>query len=286
MRGTDSLLRWIVLGLVFSLSSAAARAQGWAARYEERVEATQREQPHWATPLVTTNPRLEQGLRSDFVRQSTTGGRTSWSYGNTQGLQFVPLRRVELRVSAPTFVAHSDARIEDGFGDVAFRVKYRVYGSSEEHRNAIVSVLLAGSVPTGKSGNGSCCAVVTPTLELGKGFGRVDVVSSAGGTLPVTNAMGLGRSIVWNNAAQVRTGKFLWLEGEFNSTFFYGGKNDGRQQTFVTPGVIVSRLPLRRSGAGGRSERLVLTLGAGEQIALTHFRTYNHAPIFTFRLRF
>ena len=28
------------------------------------------------------------------------------------------------------------------------------------------------------------------------------------------------------------------------------------------------------------------TFGAGEQIALTHFNTYNHSPIFTTRLRF
>jgi hypothetical protein len=33
---------------------------------------------------------------------------------------------------------------EDGFGDVAFRMKFRVYGSSEDHRNAIVTALLGG----------------------------------------------------------------------------------------------------------------------------------------------
>lgn len=126
---------------------------------------------------------------------------------------------------------------------------------------------------------------MTPTLALGKGFGRVALVTSTGGSLPVTNAANLGRSVIWNNALQVRTNRFLWVETEFNSTFYLGGKNDGREQMFATPGVIVSRLPLTRAGAGG-PERLVLTLGLGEQIALTHFTTYNHSPIFTSRLRF
>jgi hypothetical protein len=39
-------------------------------------------------------------------------------------------------------------------------------------------------------------------------------------------------------------------------------------------------MPMTRSG------NLTLTLGAGEQIALTHFNTYNHSPIFSVRLRF
>jgi hypothetical protein len=168
---------------------------------------------------------------------------------------------------------------------VAFRVKYRLYGSSEEHHNAIVTVLLPASIPTGKSGNGSCCAVVTPTLELGKGFGRWDVITSAGGTLPISGAAKLGRSVTWSSAVQLRTSKFIWLENEFSSTFYLGGKNDGREQTFATPGVIFSRLPLRPEGSDG-SGRLVLTLGAGEQIALTHFSTYNHSLVFTSRLRF
>lgn len=273
-------------GISLLAASAGANAQqSWIERYESRVEATQAEQPHWATPLVTTNPRLEQGLRTDFVRQSLAGGHTSWNYGNAQGLQFIPFRRVEIRLSPPPFVTHSSPKTEDGFGDVGFRVKYRIYSSSEERHNAIVTFVLPATVPTGKSGNGSCCATITPTLELGKGFGRLDFVTSAGGSLPVTNAAKLGRSVAWNNAIQYRAGRYLWVENEFNSTFYKGGKNDGKEQTFATPGIIFSRLPLRR-GHPASSERLVLTLGAGEQIALTHFNSYNHALVFTSRLRF
>ncbi len=164
---------------------------------------------------------------------------------------------------------------------MAFRIKYRLYGSSEDHHNAIVAVLLGASVPTDKSGNGSCCAILSQTLEAGKGLGKVDFITSLGGSLPFSNTAKLGRQFVWNNAAQFHVMRFLWVETETNSTFYVGGSNDGAQQTFMTPSVIVSRIPLNGSGGMVR-----LTLGVGEQIALTHFNTYNHSPIFSVRLRF
>ena len=258
---------------------------GWFARYQARVLATQVNQPGWATPLVTASPRIEQGFRTDYTRQSLAGGRTSWNYGGAKGLQLVPLPRVELRLSPPPFLTHSNPKVEDGFGDVAFRAKYRLYGSNEQHHNALVTVDLGSTVPTGKSGNGSCCATLAPVLELGKGFGRFAVTTSGGGVLPVTNGKGLGRQIAWNTAAEYTPTRFLWVDFEVNSTFYKGGRNDGKEQTFATPGVIVSRLPLIRRKGGGK-DVLALTLGFGEQIALTHFNTYNHAPIATARLRF
>jgi hypothetical protein len=264
-------------------SIPAVAQDGWFKRYEARLEEALTQQPHWATPLVTTNPRVEEDIRADFVRQSISGGQRSWNYGNTKGLQIVPLRWVELRFSPPPFITHTDAKLEDGFGDVAFRAKVRLYGSSEDHHNAIVTVLLGASVPTGKSGNGSCCAILTPTLEAGKGFGNVDFVTSLGGSLPVSNTSKLGRQFVWNNAAQVHVRKLLWIETETNSTYYFGGTNDEKQQTFMTPGVLLSRIPL--NGTSG-TVHLTLTLGAGEQIALTHFNTYNHSPIFSVRFRF
>ena len=264
--------------------ASAQQQAGLFARYEQRMEATQHEQPNWATPLVTIAPRLEQGLRTDFVRQSIAAGQTMWNYGGTKGLQFVPLRHVELQVSPPPFFTHSNPKVEDGFGDFSLRMKYRVVASPETKHNAIVTAVLAGSIPTGKSGNGSCCAILTPTLEAGKGFGKLDVIAAGSGTLPVTGAKTLGRTAVLNEALQYHATKLLWVETEFNSTIFRGGKNDGREQTFATPGVVVSRMQLRRGAVSG--ERLALTLAAGEQIALTHFNTYNHSPIFSARLRF
>lgn len=192
----------------------------------------------------------------------------------------VPFARTELRISPPPFITHTAPGISDGFGDLAFRVKYRLYGSNEQHHNAIVSGLVSASLPTGKNTNGSCCAVISPSLELGKGFGKLALTTSAAAALPVTGAARLGRPITLNNAVQYHLTRFVWLQDEFNTTIYNGGKNDGHQQTFDTPGVVVSRLPVARASS------LLLTVGAGEQIALTHFHTYNHSPILTLRLRF
>ncbi len=269
---------------VSSLATAHAQTSIWQ-RYQARVEATQVNQPHWATPLITTNARIEQGLRADFSRQTAPNGQTTWNYGNNHGLQIIPFGRTEFRVSVPPFFTHSSPRILDGFGDFALRVKYRFYGSNEQHHNVIVTGLIAASLPTGKQANGSCCAVLTPALEVGKGFGNLALTSAASGALPVTNTTGLGRSVIWNNAIQYRLTKLVWVETEFNSTFYKGGRNDGHAQTFTTPGIIVSRIPFRRERVSA-STPLSFTLGAGEQIALTHFNTYNHAPIFSGRFRF
>jgi hypothetical protein len=55
--------------------------------------------------------------------------------------------------------------------------------------------------------------------------------------------------------------------------------------TFVTPGLVIGRIPLTHN-AQGAPGRLGLTFGAGEQIALTQFRTYNHATVITARIPF
>ena len=278
--------QWLVSALCIVLPPTQVRAQkGWIARYQQRATATQVNQPHWATPLVTGNARIEQGFRADFVRQTSPTGDSTWNLGNTKGLQIIPLPRVEVRISPPPFFSHAAPPPSDGFGDIALRLKYRLYGSNEEHRNAIVTAVLSASIPTGKNLNGSCCAILSPGIELGKGFGKLALTNSTSANLPASNTINLGRSVVLNNAIQYQATKLLWIETEFNSTFFYGGKYDGRQQTFTTPGIIVSRFPLTHVRTGSSSP-LLLTLGAGEQIALTHFNTYNHSPIVTARLRF
>jgi hypothetical protein len=49
--------------------------------------------------------------------------------------------------------------------------------------------------------------------------------------------------------------------------------------------MVFGRVPLRHN-ADGTPGRLGLTFGAGEQIAVTHFHTYNHATILTLRMPF
>ena len=270
--------------------AVVAHAQGsfWA-RWQARASATQAAQPHWITPLVLVTPRLEQEFRTDFVHQYNTKGQYQWTYDNGKGLELIPERHTEILVNLPPFIHHGNGA-KDGFGDLSFVAKERLFSRNEEGGNAIVTFSLGGTTPTGKNGNGSCCAVVTPTLAVGKGFGRLALESTAGGSLPVTNADRLGHTIAWNNAIQYRAmktgiGRLFWPEVEFNSSFFKGGSNDGKAMTFITPGMVIGRIPLMHN-AQGLPGRLGLTFGAGEQIALTKFRTYNHATVITARIPF
>jgi hypothetical protein len=277
--------------IVALLAALPARAQdGFIARYQARVTATQAEQPHWVTPLVTVTPRLEQEIRTDFVRQINPRGYSIWNEGNSKGLEIIPEKHIELLFNLPPYLAHEQPGVRDGWGDVSFNSKYRFFARNEEHGNAIITGFFAATIPTGEKTEGSCCAVVTPTLAVGKGFGLLDFTSTAGGSLPITNAKGLGHTIAWNNVVQYRLAKtgfarFFWPELEANSSFYEGGANDGKTATFITPGMIIGRLPLSHD-ASGKPGRLGLTFGAGEQIAVTHFHTNNHDVVLTVRLPF
>lgn len=276
--------------LLCASSAAGLHAQkSWLARYEERVDATMDAQPHWIGPLVTSTPKVEEELRTDYTRQRNAQGFDTWNLGTSKGFQFVPLPRTQITFIPPPFIDHTAPRQRDGFGDVSFQLKYRVFGQNEQHRNYIVTAALNASVPTGKNGNGSCCALLTPLLEVGKGWGRFDVVSAGSGTLPVTNAKGPGESVAWNSVGQYHLtggkGFQLWTEVESNTTFFEGGNNDGKAQSFVLPGLALRRITLsHRPMIAGK--RPTVTFSGGEQIAVTHFHTYDHALILTMHLPF
>lgn len=283
------LLLGVATTHAFAQSRQAPAGDSWWDRYEQRVTATQNEQPHWITPLVTVTPRLEQEVRADFVHQYSPERKALWNYGSGKGLEMIPERHTEIIFIVPPFLNHVDGG-NDGFGDAAFLLKVRIVSRNEEHGNGIITAFLGASLPTGKNGNGGCCAIVTPTLAVGKGYGRFDWTSTAGGSMPVTNAKKLGHAITWNNTLQMRAAqrgmaRLFWPEVEFNSTFFKGGANDGRSVVYATPGLVIGRVPLRHR-SNGEPARLGLTFGAGEQIALTHFNTYNHATILTVRVPF
>ena len=263
--------------LLFLFSAAlSASAQSFIDSWQARVNRTQAEQPHWVTPLVTVTPRLEQEFRTDFTRQITPTHTETWNYGNGKGLELIPASRIELLFNVPPYVQHNSAA-KDGFGDTTMTMKFRIYASNEEHHNAILTAFIGGSIPTGSYSNGSTDASVTPTLAGGKGFGRFDVQSTLGATLPVANTNKLGRPIAWNTTLQWRASRHWWPETEFNTTYYKGGPNDGKTQNFVTPG-IVSRFPLHH--------RIGLTLGAGIQIATSEFHTYDHGLAFSARMPF
>jgi hypothetical protein len=265
--------------------------EAFITRYQARVTATQNEQPHWVTPLVLVTPRLEQELRTDFVRQVSTTRYSTWNLDNSKGLEFIPERHIEILINVPPFIDHTAPKNKDGFGDLSFNSKYRIFSRNEEQGNAIVTAFFAATVPTGKNGNGSCCAVVTPTLALGKGWGNFAATTTGGGSFPLSNTKGLGHTITWNTAFQYRaasTGfaRLFWPELEFNSSYFKGGASDGKYTTYATPGIIIGRVPLSHDKTTGKPGRLGLTFGLGEQIALNSFHSTNHNLIFTARIPF
>ena len=254
-----------------------AAQQGFIADWQARATRTQAEQPHWVTPLVTVTPRLEQELRSDFLRQKQTSNQTTlWNYGNGKGLELIPARHIELIANIPPYLQHN-SKAKDGFGDTSFLLKYRFYASNEEHHNAIVTAFVGGSITTGSYLNGARNATVTPTLAVGKGYGGFSVQSTLGATLPVHDAETAGRPIAWNTALQYHHDPHWWPEVEVNSTYYKGGDNDGRIQNFVTPGVL-SRWKLHN--------RLGVTLGAGIQLATSEYHGYNHGLVFSGRMPF
>jgi hypothetical protein len=271
-------------------TSASTSVGSWLARWQARATATQALQPKWATPLATSTARLDQAMRMEFVRQTNAKRYETLNYGNNKGLELIPERHTEIIFGVPPFIAHQQPGVKDGFGDLWFQGKYRFLTRDERHGNAMLTAIVYATVPTGKDANGVCCAVVTPTVAVGKGVGRFDVMSTLGGSLPVTNSFGLGRTIAWNTAAQFRVGtgavtRLLVPEAEINSSFYHGGANDGKIATYTTVGTIVGRIPLNHE-ADGKPGRRALTFGAGEQIALTHFHSYNHALVLTLRLPF
>lgn len=273
------LSRTYSLLLVFLVLAAAhAFSQSFLDGYFQRVAREQAEQPHWITPVFTVTPRLEQEIRYDIFWQPRADGTTTRNYGGGKGLELIPAKNLEIIIGIPPYIAHNNPRQKDGWGDESFLVKYRLLSKNEENGNYIVTAFLGATVPTGSYKNGAARAVITPTLALGKGWGNFDVVTTAGIQLPVADSSKLGQPIVWNVTGQYRVLRKIWPEVEMNSTFFHNGPNRGKQQVFVTPGLVLGKFPIWR--------RLGATAGAGVQIAATHFHTYNHATILTMRLPF
>lgn len=261
------------------LSSTMTRAQdGYFSDWFQRVDKTQAEQPHWITPLATTTPRLEEELRYDELWQENAKGITTNNYDGGKGLELIPFEKVEVIFNAPPVIDHNNPADKNGPGDIAFLVKYRLLSANEENGNYILTAFLGWSLPTGTYSNGALHAVITPTIAYGKGIGHFDEQGTFGIGLPVADTKVVGRTYVWNNAFQYRIFRKFWPEVELNSTFFQDGKNDGKKQNFVTPGLIIGRLHLWN--------RVGFTIGGGYQIATTHFHTNNHNAILSIRFPF
>ena len=184
-------------------SLAQSSGDGFLGGWFERVSATQAEQPHWLAPIFTATPRLEDMFVYDIARQNTAKGDLT-SFGGTKGLLLIPSENLNIVTTPPSYFAHANANIHDGFGDASFLLKYRIAASNEEQANYVVSAFLGASIPTGSHTNGARNPVVTPTIGFGKGWGNFDIQSTAGVGIPVGDAGRLGTPVMCNTAFQYR----------------------------------------------------------------------------------
>jgi hypothetical protein len=262
----------------FLLCSTAVAQDTFLDNWFQRSDQAKAEQPHWLTPLATVTPRLEQEFRTDFFIQPMATGDDLVNFGGGKGVELIPNQRVELLLNIPPYLQHNSSNIHDGFGDVSFVGKYRLFSGNEEHGNYILTFFLGASVPTGSYTNGARGGVVTPTIAGGKGLGKFDIQATLGAGLPTSHTNTIGHAIAFNTAFQYHVFEKLWPEVEINSTFWKDGTQDGKKQTFITPGLMLGRFKVRG--------RVVMAFGAGVQIALTHYHTYNHAGVFSIRFPF
>jgi len=246
---------------------------GYFANWFTRVKETQAAHPHWLTPMFTTTPRLEEEFRSDIVWTPVAGG-TSLNYGAGKGLELIATKQTEIIVGVPPYQV--PLKGPDGFGNIPLLLKYRFLTGNEEHGNYIVTAFLGGSIPYGRFA--SEYASITPTVAFGKGFHQFDFQSTLGWTIPTGGRQKSGTPVAYNTAFQYHVLRKLWPEVEVNATFWPNGRLDGDKQVFLSPGLVAGRFHLWG--------RLGLSIGAGEQIAVTHFHQFNHAKTLSVRFPF
>jgi hypothetical protein len=223
-----------------------------------------------------------QLYRFDFIHEYAPARTATWIYDNGKGLNLVPLKNTELDINLPTFVQHNNPKVIDGSGDFNGALKYRPFAGNDTHRNYSAGGQLAFSVPTGSYKNGTAVSTLTPTVFSGKGFGRFAVQSNLGAVLPTSSTTTVGRTVTWNTTAQYHVGKIFWPELEMNANYYHLGPNDGKNQTFLSPGVMGSKIEFRHDP----KDRLAVIFGAGFQVATSAFHSYNHTLVVTSRFAF
>ena len=270
-------------------ASPISAIQEYFADWFPRVTRIQSEQPHWITPLVTVTPRLEEEFRYDQFWTSQTHGVTTDNFGAGKGLELIPFQNVEVILGVPAWIAHNGAikhpnkkkhtkPPSDGWADESFLIKYRIVSANEENGNYIVTAFMGFSAPTGDDGNSNRHGIFTPAIALGKGFGNFDLQSTAGISLPDGGLQRLGMPVAWNTTFQYRVLKYFWPEFEVNYTWWPNGEREGETQVFLTPGLVIGRIPIH--------DRVGLTVGAGYQVAVTNHPAYNHNVVFSGRIPF
>jgi hypothetical protein len=276
------------LGLI-ALTTTAAFAQtttttntNFFSAWENRVRATLAKQPSFPIPVIAPSSQMVQLFRFDYLHEYTPTRTTTDIYDNGKGLNLIPFANTEIDINLPTFIDHNNPKVKDGAGDFSVTAKFRPFASPDKKHDYSLGGQVQFTVPTGSYKNGTLVSTIVPTVLGTKGFGPFAVQSTLGAILPTSDTNTLGRTITWNTTLQARLAKIIYPEVEFNSNYYHLGPNNGKTQTFVSPGFMVSKINFRHTPGN----RLSLTFGSGFQVATSTFHSYNHAYVFTSRFAF
>ena len=273
-----------------SVSGSNANAgPDFIADWQALVAQSRASQPTWATPLVTTTGLLLHRYRFDLAEQHIGNGNQTTVLDGGKGLDLIVSNDTEIQVAMPPYDIRNTPTgkgVFSGFADWGFfRVKQRLASSPSSADDYVVSVLLQAQAPSGIPQLTSGAWTLLPTLAFGKGWGDLNIQTSVTGVLPTSNVSTLGDQIQTSVAFQYRVMKILWPEVEVTWTYWIAGQRDGLNQVFITPNLIIGRLPL--------ADNLSLTAGFGYQIAIApSYRptpltpSYGNAWVFTTRINF
>jgi hypothetical protein len=230
-------------------------------------------QPEWSSPLITTTSMLEQRYRFDIDVQHAGNGADTTILDGGKGFDLIVSDTEEIQVAAPPYDYYSAKKKSNsyvGFGDWPFfRFKQRIISSPQDQGNYILSAWVQVQAPVGIQKTTNHAFVVVPTIGFGKGFGPFDIQGTVGASIPTAYEGKLGTQVQANLAFQLHLFRYFWPQVEFNSTYWSNGTRNGLDQVFVTPGVVIGRIPLYH--------RLTFTVGVGYQQAIAP--TYQAKPI-------
>ena len=257
------------------------------AHWQDRVDQARATQPHWETPLATSTPRLTQEIIQNVLLEQLGNGANLYNFGGGKGLDLIPTTTNQISFYAPPYEVRTEPGAAHGIGDWPFfLIKQRLVSANQENGNYIVTAFVSGQAPIGDEHFTNNAYVVTPTLAAGKGWGNFDIQTSVAVPVPLEFEDKIGTSLQNNVAFQYHLGKYFWPEFEFNNIYWFDGERGGKDQLFVTPGIVIGPYPI--------SQRVKLNFGVGYQVAILPTKLtlepltpmFDHSVLFTARVDF
>jgi hypothetical protein len=258
----------------------------------DRASEAQATQPHWANPITTVTPRLEQQYRYDQYQEFLQNGSEINNYFSGKALELIPTTTNEILINVPPYEQRlsegSKVKAATGFADGNFvTIKQRLLSANEENGNYVLSAFLGFQAPTGITAFTNRPAwIVTPTLAGGWGIGDFDVQGTIGYTLPTDEKNHIGNTLLTSVTAQFHFLEYFWPEFAFNDTQWTSGVRANRNQLLASVGILFGRFQIynRVKFAFGIAYQDAVVPDHGITSPLTPL--YNHAWILSMRMTF